>query len=79
MLIICLKGFDRMNISIKEHIMNNFKGASKDDIRESIVSSFNDKDEITLPGLGVFFGIIWNKSSDDDKNKILDILKDSLN
>ena len=49
-----------MNISIKEHIMNNFKGASKDDIRESIVSSFNDKDEITLPGLGVFFGIIWN-------------------
>lgn len=74
-----MKGFDRMNISIKEHIMNNFKGASKDDIRESIVSSFNDKDEITLPGLGVFFGIIWNKSSDDDKNKILDILKDSLN
>ena len=68
-----------MNISIKEHIMNNFKGASKDDIRESIVSSFNDKDEITLPGLGVFFGILWNKSSDDDKNKILDILKDSLN
>lgn len=68
-----------MNISIKEHIMNNFKGASKDDIRESIVSSFNDKDEITLPGLGVFFGIIWNKISDDDKNKILDILKDSLN
>ena len=68
-----------MNISIKEHIMNNFKGASKDDIRESIVSSFNDKDEITLPGLGVFFGIIGNKSSDDDKNKILDILKDSLN
>lgn len=79
MLIIFLKGFDKMNISIKEHIMNNFKGASKDDIRESIVSSFNDKDEITLPGLGVFFGIIWNKSSDDDKNKILDILKDSLN
>ena len=68
-----------MNISIKEHIMNNFKGASKDDIRESIVSSFNDKDEITLPGLGVFLGIIWNKSSDEDKNKILDILKDSLN
>ncbi len=67
-----------MNISIKNHIMNNFKGASKEDIKESIVSSFNDKDEITLPGLGVFFGIVWNKSSEDEKNKILDILKDSL-
>ena len=67
-----------MNISIKNHIMNNFIGASKEDIKESIVSSFNDKDEITLPGLGVFFGIVWNKSSEDEKNKILDILKDSL-
>ncbi len=65
-------------ISIKQHIMNNFKGASKDDIKESIVASFNDKDEITLPGLGVFFGILWNKSSDEEKNRILDILKDSF-
>lgn len=68
-----------MNISIKQHIINNFKGASKDDIKESIVSSFNDKDEITLPGLGVFFGLVWSKSSDEERNKILNILKDSLN
>ena len=68
-----------MNISIKQHIMNNFKGASKDDIKESIVSSFNDKDEITLPGLGVFFVLVWSKSSDEERNKIFNILKDSLN
>lgn len=67
-----------MKISIKNHIMNNFKGASKEDIKESIVSSYNDKDEITLPGLGVFFSLVWSKSSDEDKNKILNILKDSL-
>ncbi len=67
-----------MNISIKNHIMNNFKGASKNDIKESIVSSFNDKDEITLPGLGVFFGIVWSNSSQEEQNRILDILKDNL-
>ena len=67
-----------MNISIKNHIMSNFKGASKEDIKEAIMASFNDKDEITLPGLGVFFGIIWNKSSLEEQNKILDILKDSF-
>ncbi len=67
-----------MNISIKNHIMNNFKGASKDDIKESIVSSFDDKDEITLPGLGVFFGIVWKNSSLDEQNRILDILKNNL-
>ncbi len=63
---------------IKEHIMKNFKGASLNEIRESIDSSSNDKDEITLPGLGVFFGLIWNKSNEEEKNKILNILKDSL-
>lgn len=68
-----------MNISIKNHIMNNFKGASIEDIKASIDSSFNDKDEITLPGLGVFFGIVWSKSSEDEKNRILNVLKDSLN
>ncbi len=73
-----MKGIDIMNISIKNHIMNNFKGASKEDIKQSIIASFNDKDEITLPGLGVFFGIIWNKSSEEEKNRILDILKDSF-
>ena len=67
-----------MNISIKNHIMNNFKGASKNNIKESIVSSFNDKDEITLPGLGVFFGIVWSNSSQEEQNRILDILKDNL-
>ena len=67
-----------MNVSIKSHIMNNFKGASKEDIKESITSSFNDKDEITLPGLGVFFSILWSKSSLDEQDKILDILKSSL-
>lgn len=69
---------EKMNISIKNHIMNNFKGASKNDIKESIVSSFNDKDEITLPGLGVFFGIVWSNSSQEEQNRILDILKDNL-
>lgn len=67
-----------MNISIKKHIMDNFKDASKEDIRSSILSSFNDKDEITLPGLGVFFSLVWQKSSTDEQERILDILKNSL-
>ena len=58
--------------------MSNFKGASKEGIKQAIMASFNDKDEITLPGLGVFFGIIWNKSSLEEQNKILDMLKDSF-
>lgn len=67
-----------MNIDIRGHILNNFKDASIDDIRSSIVDSINDRDEVTLPGLGVFFEILWTNSSEEIKNQILDILKKGM-
>lgn len=67
-----------MEINIRESIKNNFKESNIDDIKESIVSSIKDNDEITLPGLGVFFEILWNNSSDTEKENILNILKKGL-
>ena len=73
-----LRKDDFMNIDIRGHILNNFKDASIDDIRSSIVDSINDRDEVTLPGLGVFFEILWTNSSEEIKNQILDILKKGM-
>lgn len=67
-----------MNISIKNHIINNFKNASKKEIKQAILASSNDLDEITLPGLGVFFNLLWEQSNEEEKEKILNKLKDSL-
>lgn len=67
-----------MNIDIRESIINNFKDSDLDDIRSSIESSIEDKDEITLPGLGVFFEILWNNSDDNQKEEILNTLKKGL-
>ncbi len=44
-----------MQIDIRESIKKSFKDASTDDIRASIEEAISEKDEITLPGLGVFF------------------------
>ncbi len=67
-----------MNTSIKTHILNNFKGATIEEIRSSIDASVNDKDEITLPGLGVFFNLVWGKCNNEEKINILNKLKDSF-
>lgn len=61
-----------MNISIRSHILNNFKNASSEDIRDSIVDSIKDGDEVTLPGLGVFFDVLWSSSSEEEKKSIID-------
>lgn len=67
-----------MNISIRQHILNNFNDADEKEIKKSIEQSINDKDEITLPGLGVFFEILWSSSTDNDREKIIDILFKNL-
>lgn len=67
-----------MNIDIRESIINNFKNSNIDDIKSSIETSIEDNEEITLPGLGVFFEILWNNSDDKDKDKILKILKNKI-
>ena len=66
-------------MDIRKYIINNFKDNNIEDINSSIVESINNKDEITLPGLGVFFEVLWNNSDNDLKNKILNILKENMN
>lgn len=60
-----------MNIDIRKSILENFKDAKLEDIKESIKEALKDKDEIVLPGLGVLFEILWNNSNDNQKNEIL--------
>ena len=64
-----------MSIDIRESIRNNFKNSSREEMIESIESSIKDKEEITLPGLGVFFEILWENSNDELKNQIVSIIK----
>lgn len=68
-----------MNIDIRKSIQSNFKDLDKKDIRDSIEESLKEKEEITLPGLGVFFEILWLNSDKNTKEYVLDILKQNLN
>lgn len=67
-----------MSIDIRKSIKDNFKEAKKDEIKASITSSIEEKEEVTLPGLGVFFEVLWNNSSEDDKDFILNKLESHL-
>jgi len=68
-----------MDINIRNYIKDNFKNSEIDEIRDSIENSISEQDDITLPGLGVFFEILWQNSDDKNKEFILNTLKNSLN
>lgn len=53
-------------MDIREHIISNFKNSTIEELKESIIDALNNKDEITLPGLGVLFEILWENFKDKD-------------
>ncbi len=61
-----------MNSEIRDYIINNFKDDEKDTIRSAIEDSINDNDEVALPGLGIFFLLNWEESTEEERNKIID-------
>ena len=67
-----------MDLSIRSHIINNFKEDNKDSLRSAIEESIKEKDEVVLPGMGVFLEIIWNDADEELKNKMLEIIFNRL-
>lgn len=68
-----------MDINIRKHIINNFKDSTIEDIKNSIETSIQEQDEITLPGLGVLFEIAWQNTNNKEEilNSILKGLQQS--
>lgn len=66
-------------MDIRSYIKNNFKNNSCDEIKESLIESIKSKDEVLLPGLGVFFELVWNSSNKEEKKNILEKIHSSIN
>ncbi len=64
-----------MDLDIRSHIINNFKGDDMNTLRAAIEESIQNKDEITLPGMGVFFELVWLDASEEVKTQMLESLK----
>ncbi len=62
-------------MSIREHIINNFKGDNYETLTKAIDESIASQDEVTLPGLGVFFEIVWENATQELKNELIEIIK----
>ena len=64
-----------MNTEIRRHIINNFQGDKFETLKKAIDESVKEKDEYNLPGLCVFFELIWENSSTEMKNNIIEIIR----
>jgi small acid-soluble spore protein I (minor) len=66
------------NLKIKDYIINNFKDDDINTLRNTIVECINENDEETLPGMGVFFELIWTGSNEKNRKTMLETLLKEL-
>ena len=66
------------NIDIRKYIIENFKDDNEEKIRDSIETTIKFKDEDALIGLGVLFELVWEKSNEEEKNKYITLIKESI-
>lgn len=64
-----------MKTNIRHHIINNFKGDNFETLKKAIDESVKEKDELTLPGLGVFLELIWENASEELKNEMIEVIR----
>ena len=67
-----------MDLSIRNHIINNFKGDDFDELKRAIDESIAENDEETLPGMGVFLELIWQGADDKLKQEMIENIKKQI-
>lgn len=68
-----------MNISIRGYIKDNFKNTNEKELQDSIESSLKEGAEESLPGLGVFFEVLWQNSTSEQQKSIIENLNKGFN
>ncbi len=67
------------NISIRSHIIENFKNDSLEEIKNAVKETVSSlEDEELLPGLGVFFSLIYEEADEEMKEKMIALIKQGL-
>ncbi|HSH25128.1 MAG TPA: small acid-soluble spore protein SspI [Massilibacterium sp.] len=64
-----------MNFSLRQAVIQNLHGSNATDLNNTIKDAIQKKDEITLPGLGVLFEILWNEENEQTRNQWLTTLE----
>ncbi|WP_246941045.1 small acid-soluble spore protein SspI [Bacillus pinisoli] len=67
-----------MNLNLRNAIITNVQGNNQQELQDTILDAIQSGEEKMLPGLGVLFEVIWQNSSQDNKQEMLSTLEQAL-
>lgn len=67
-----------MNLNLRNAIIHNVSGNTQDQLEDTIVDAIQNGEEKMLPGLGVLFEVIWQNSSEQERQEMINTLEAGL-
>ncbi|CAK6476628.1 small acid-soluble spore protein SspI [Peribacillus castrilensis] len=67
-----------MNLNLRNAIIQNVSGNTQEQLEDTIVDAIQNGEEKMLPGLGVLFEVIWQNSSEQEKQEMITALESGL-
>lgn len=67
-----------MDLNLRQAILNNISENDQGQLEATIVDAIQKGEEKMLPGLGVLFELIWQQSSEQDKQEMLNALEQGI-
>ncbi|WP_062199092.1 small acid-soluble spore protein SspI [Massilibacterium senegalense] len=64
-----------MNFSLRQAVIQNLQGSSASDLHHTITDAIQKNEEVTLPGLGVLFEILWKEKDTSARQQWLATLE----
>lgn len=66
------------SLDLRNAIMYKLNGSTPDELKETIVDAIESKEERTLPGLGVLFEILWQNSTPETQDLMLNTMAENI-
>lgn len=67
-----------MELTLRQAIIKRVHDKNNEELKEVIQDSIG-KAEVTLPGIGVLFEIIWAHSGPEEQDRMVAVLHDNMN
>lgn len=60
------------SFDIRELVLKNLAGSTRQEVEEYINETIQTREEQALPGMGVLFEVVWQKSNSSEKDSMMD-------
>ena len=67
-----------MDLDLRQAVITNIKGKSTEQLKDMVEIAIVEKEEKTLPGLGVVFEVIWQHTDGQTKDTLIKTLSQYL-